>query len=156
MVCFREVRPSRVMDAGGQRRSVLMFDSPSFSSRGCYPAHAVAQDTVSTSFNFVDGNQLIQLREFAAKQRWELVAEFVDTMTGSGKIDRTAFDAMMLAASQRRFELLLFWKLDRFSVKARARRYSTSPMPWLPRCLHYASSSRPTSLRAPHIPIGHR
>jgi DNA invertase Pin-like site-specific DNA recombinase len=62
-----------------------------------------------------NGNQLIQLREFAAKQQWELEAEFVDTVTGSGKKDRAAFDAMMLAASQRRFDLLLFWKLDRFS-----------------------------------------
>jgi len=61
------------------------------------------------------GNQLIQLREFVAKQQWELEEEFVDTVTGSGKKDRTAFDAMMLAASQRRFDLLLFWKLDRFS-----------------------------------------
>src|SRR5438128_1798289 len=32
-----------------------------------------------------NGNQLIQLREFAAKQQWKVVAEFVDTVTGSGK-----------------------------------------------------------------------
>jgi DNA invertase Pin-like site-specific DNA recombinase len=33
---------------------------------------------------------------------------------------------MMLAASQRRFDLLLFWKLDRLSVKAYARRWHIS------------------------------
>src|ERR1039458_5117255 len=63
-----------------------------------------------------NGNQLIQLREFASKQEgWEIVAEYVDTVTGSGKKDRVQFDRMMLAASQRQFDVLLFWKLDRLS-----------------------------------------
>jgi DNA invertase Pin-like site-specific DNA recombinase len=60
-------------------------------------------------------NQLLQLREFASKQNWEIVAEYVDTVTGSGKKTRDQFDAMMRDASQKRFELVLFWKLDRFS-----------------------------------------
>ena len=63
-----------------------------------------------------NGNQLIQLREFDSKQEgWEIVAEYVDTVTGSGKKDRVQFDRMMLAASQRQFDVLLFWKLDRLS-----------------------------------------
>ena len=62
-----------------------------------------------------NGNQLIQLREFAAKQGWIVTAEYVDTVTGSGKKDRAQFDRMMLAASQRQFDVLLFWKLDRLS-----------------------------------------
>ena len=63
-----------------------------------------------------NGNQLIQLREFAGKQDgWEIVAEYVDTVSGSGKKDRVQFDRMMLAASQRQFDVLLFWKLDRLS-----------------------------------------
>jgi DNA invertase Pin-like site-specific DNA recombinase len=36
-------------------------------------------------------------------------------VSGSGKKDRSQFQAMMLAASQRRFDLLLFWILDRLS-----------------------------------------
>ncbi len=36
-------------------------------------------------------------------------------MTGSGKKERPEFKRMMLAASQRKFDLLLFWKLDRLS-----------------------------------------
>lgn len=60
-------------------------------------------------------NQLLQLREFAAKQGWEMVNEYVDTVTGSGKKDRAQFDKMMLAASQKQFDVLLFWKLDRLS-----------------------------------------
>jgi DNA invertase Pin-like site-specific DNA recombinase len=35
-----------------------------------------------------NGNQLDQLCEFAAKRGWEIVAEFVDTMSGSGKLKR--------------------------------------------------------------------
>jgi len=60
-------------------------------------------------------NQLIQLREFASKQGWVVVAEYVDTVSGSGKKERPQFKRMMLAASQRQFDLLLFWKLDRLS-----------------------------------------
>lgn len=62
-----------------------------------------------------NGNQLIQLREFAAKQGWEVIAEYVDVMSGSGKKVRPQFERMLLHASQRKFELLLFWKLDRLS-----------------------------------------
>lgn len=60
-------------------------------------------------------NQLDQLREFAAKQGWDIAAEFVDTVSGSGKKERPQFKKMMLAASQKKFDLLLFWALDRLS-----------------------------------------
>jgi DNA invertase Pin-like site-specific DNA recombinase len=62
-----------------------------------------------------NSNQLDQLRDFAGKQGWEIVATYVDTVTGSGKKAREQFDAMMRDASQRKFDLVLFWKLDRFS-----------------------------------------
>jgi DNA invertase Pin-like site-specific DNA recombinase len=60
-------------------------------------------------------NQLIALREFAQKQNWSVVAEFVDTVSGSGKKARVQFEKMMQAASRHDFDLVLFWKLDRFS-----------------------------------------
>ena len=60
-------------------------------------------------------NQLLQLQEFAERQGWSIVSEFCDVVTGSGKRDRKQFDAMMLAASQKRFDVVLFWSLDRFS-----------------------------------------
>jgi DNA invertase Pin-like site-specific DNA recombinase len=53
-------------------------------------------------------NQLDQLRDFATKQGWEIVHEYVDTVTGSGKLKRPQFEKMMLAASQRQFSGLLF------------------------------------------------
>lgn len=59
-------------------------------------------------------NQLAQLREFSAKQGWEIIAEYTDNESGS-KSDRPQFQAMLKAASQRKFDLLLFWSLDRLS-----------------------------------------
>ena len=60
-------------------------------------------------------NQLAQLREFAGKQGWEITAEYVDVVSGSGKKERPQFLAMMQDASQGKFDLLLFWSLDRLS-----------------------------------------
>jgi DNA invertase Pin-like site-specific DNA recombinase len=40
-----------------------------------------------------NGNQLVQLREFAAMQKWRVVTEYVDTVSGSGKKDRPAIRA---------------------------------------------------------------
>jgi DNA invertase Pin-like site-specific DNA recombinase len=59
-------------------------------------------------------NQLRQLREFARKQGWRIVAEFIDHASGK-RGDREAFLEMFAAASRREFELVLFWALDRFS-----------------------------------------
>jgi DNA invertase Pin-like site-specific DNA recombinase len=59
-------------------------------------------------------NQLRQLREFAALQGWTVYREFIDHETGSTD-DRTEFQAMFRDASQRRFDVLLFWALDRLS-----------------------------------------
>ena len=60
------------------------------------------------------GNQLFQLREFAIKQGWTVVGEFVDQESGSTP-DRPQFQAMFQAASRRKFDVLLFWSLDRLS-----------------------------------------
>jgi DNA invertase Pin-like site-specific DNA recombinase len=59
-------------------------------------------------------NQLVQLREFAAKQGWTVTREYIDHETGS-RADRVEFKQMFQDASQRRFDLLLFWALDRLS-----------------------------------------
>jgi DNA invertase Pin-like site-specific DNA recombinase len=59
-------------------------------------------------------NQLVQLREFAKKQKWTVVHEYVDVESGS-KADRKEFLAMFNDASKRRFDLVLFWALDRLS-----------------------------------------
>jgi DNA invertase Pin-like site-specific DNA recombinase len=59
-------------------------------------------------------NQLRQLREFATAQGWTISREYVDHETGKTD-DRAEFQAMFRDASQRRFDVLLFWALDRLS-----------------------------------------
>ncbi len=59
-------------------------------------------------------NQLDQLRHFATSQGWTITQEFKDVASGS-RGDRRGFHALMAAASQHRFDLVLFWSLDRFS-----------------------------------------
>jgi DNA invertase Pin-like site-specific DNA recombinase len=48
-------------------------------------------------------------------QGWEIVKEYIEAVTGSGVKERKEFDRMMLEASQRKFDLLLFWRLDRLT-----------------------------------------
>lgn len=59
-------------------------------------------------------NQLAQLREFAPTQGWQIVQEYVDVESGA-KSDRPEFQRMFRDASQRKFDLVLFWALDRLS-----------------------------------------
>ncbi|MCS6954596.1 MAG: recombinase family protein [Bryobacteraceae bacterium] len=59
-------------------------------------------------------NQLVPLREFAVRQGWVVVAEFVDEASGA-RADRPALRALLDAAVRKQFDLLLFWSLDRLS-----------------------------------------
>jgi DNA invertase Pin-like site-specific DNA recombinase len=58
-------------------------------------------------------NQLHQLRAFAA-QHGTIYHVFTDQESG-GKADRSAFKQLLLEAYQQKFELVVFWRLDRFS-----------------------------------------
>ncbi|MDD2710728.1 MAG: recombinase family protein [Verrucomicrobiae bacterium] len=62
-------------------------------------------------------NQLAQLRDFASKQGWQIAGEYIDHAVSGTKAgaSRPAFARMMQDASQRRFDVLLFWSLDRLS-----------------------------------------
>jgi DNA invertase Pin-like site-specific DNA recombinase len=61
-------------------------------------------------------NQLLELREFASRSNWQISAEYVDKMSG-GKSDqeRKQLGALFADASKRKFDLVLFWSLDRLS-----------------------------------------
>ena len=59
-------------------------------------------------------NQLLQLRQFAETQGWAITGEYVDQKTGRTS-DREAFQRLFQDAYQKRFDLVLFWALDRFS-----------------------------------------
>jgi DNA invertase Pin-like site-specific DNA recombinase len=70
---------------------------------------------VSTSDRQETLNQLRELRELCARDsQLELVGEYTDQESGrSGQ--RDAFRRLFADAHQRRFDLVLFWSLDRFS-----------------------------------------
>src|SRR5215831_10754999 len=59
-------------------------------------------------------NQLIALREYCRKQGWEIAEEYVDHETG-GTSKRPHFQRMFADARARKFDLVLFWSLDRLS-----------------------------------------
>ena len=59
-------------------------------------------------------NQLIQLREYCSKQGWQIVAEYIDHETGAIS-RRPQFQRMFADAYLRKFDLVVFWALDRFS-----------------------------------------
>ena len=59
-------------------------------------------------------NQLAQLRDFAAKQGWTVYWEYVDHASGSTD-NRKEFQRMFADASKHKFDVVLFWSLDRLS-----------------------------------------
>ena len=68
---------------------------------------------VSTGKQETD-NQLNQLQEFARSQGWTVVEVYADQLTGKNS-DREQFQQMFRDASKRKFDVLLFWSLDRLS-----------------------------------------
>lgn len=58
-------------------------------------------------------NQLHQLREFA-ERHGTIYKTFTDQESG-GKADRAEFKQLLLEAYQKKFDLVVFWRLDRFS-----------------------------------------
>ena len=79
------------------------------------PRRIVLYARVSTKDKQDAQNQLDQLRDFAAKQDWTIVHEYIDNVSGKTSEKRPQFQAMLAAASRREFDLVLFWSLDRFS-----------------------------------------
>lgn len=59
-------------------------------------------------------NQLLVLRDYCGKMGYEIYKEYEDVV-GGAKENRPAFSSMMNDASKRKFDMLLFFALDRFS-----------------------------------------
>src|SRR5438093_10264198 len=69
---------------------------------------------ISTSNGHQDPEmQLRELREYARLRDLTIVGEYVDKMTGS-KDSRPALNRLMADASQRKFDAVLVWKIDRW------------------------------------------
>src|SRR5215467_4444414 len=58
-------------------------------------------------------NQSLQLIEYCQRQAWEFV-EYTDRMSGT-RADRAEFQRMFEDARLKKFDLILFWALDRLS-----------------------------------------
>ena len=59
-------------------------------------------------------NQLEVLREYCKKMGYEVINEYMDEVSG-GTSDRPAFKKLFADASKRKFDLVLFWSLDRWT-----------------------------------------
>jgi len=59
-------------------------------------------------------NQLFQLREFALRQGWEIVREYTDEASAKNG-DRKGFSSLFADAAKHRFDVVLFWSLDRLT-----------------------------------------
>ncbi|RYY11410.1 MAG: resolvase [Chitinophagaceae bacterium] len=59
-------------------------------------------------------NQVVILREYCRRMDFQVYAEYVDELSG-GTSDRPQFKRLFEDAARRRFDLVLFWSLDRWS-----------------------------------------
>ena len=58
--------------------------------------------------------QLAELREYVSRRGWELAGEYVDTGWSGTKVSRPELNRLMGDATQRKLDVILCWKLDRF------------------------------------------
>lgn len=59
-------------------------------------------------------NQLLVLRDYCSKMDYQVFHEYVDVVSGAST-NRSEFNKMMKDASKRKFDMLLFFALDRFT-----------------------------------------
>lgn len=59
-------------------------------------------------------NQLRELREFCGRRGWEIAHEYVDEDV-RGDAPRPQLQALLRAAHERRFDVAVFWSLDRMT-----------------------------------------
>jgi DNA invertase Pin-like site-specific DNA recombinase len=69
---------------------------------------------VSTLDKQHPANQITPLQKWSKQQGYPIVATFIDRETGASS-ERPKFKAMMEAAAQRQFEIIICWSLDRFT-----------------------------------------
>ena len=61
-------------------------------------------------------NQLLQLQEFCDRQGWQIHDIYKDQESGrKGKRERGNFSRLFEDAARRKFDVVLFWSLDRFT-----------------------------------------
>jgi len=68
---------------------------------------------VSTDGQSVD-LQVTELREYAIRRDWRIVEEYLDVGVSGSRESRPALNRLMNDARQRKFDIILVWKIDRF------------------------------------------
>ena len=58
--------------------------------------------------------QLVELREYASRRRWEIFGEYVDSGISGSKESRPQLNRLMSDAHRRHLDVVLCWKVDRF------------------------------------------
>jgi DNA invertase Pin-like site-specific DNA recombinase len=58
--------------------------------------------------------QLSELREYAARRGWKVVAEYCDEGVSGSKESRPELNRLMADVHRRKFDAVLCWKIDRF------------------------------------------
>ena len=58
--------------------------------------------------------QLGELREYVSRRGWQVAGKYVDTGWSGAKASRPELNQLMHDAGQRKFDVILCWKLDRF------------------------------------------
>src|SRR5215831_9436675 len=59
-------------------------------------------------------NQMDALREYCGRAGWQIVEEYLDQESGKNG-NRDAFKRLFVDASQRKFDVVVVWALDRFT-----------------------------------------
>jgi DNA invertase Pin-like site-specific DNA recombinase len=77
------------------------------------PKVAAIYVRVSTSKQDAE-NQLLQLRPYCDKAGYIISREYMDVISGA-EDNRPAFNQLFKDAHQRKFDILVFWAIDRFS-----------------------------------------
>lgn len=97
-------RANRLNDMGMRRKRGFMNNARRVALYARVSTNNVHQDSEG---------QLLELREHAAHRGWQVADEFVDRISGS-KDSRPQLDRLMTAARERRVDIILVWKLDRW------------------------------------------
>lgn len=63
--------------------------------------------------------QLNDLRPFAEQRGWQLIESYIDQGVSGSKDSRPALNRLMVDAQQRRFDVVVTWKLDRYARSLR-------------------------------------
>ena len=75
----------------------------------------VIYSRVSTDKQEAD-NQISQLQEYAKRQNWDIVEVITDICSGAkAAAERSGLNKVFKMAHQKKFDVVLFWSLDRFS-----------------------------------------